>query len=52
MELRPHLPHEFLVQVMIRYAQLKADKEMREKKLVACDYHLHANEDEKSKCLG
>lgn len=50
MQLRPDLPHEFLVKVMIRYAELKADKEGKLKKLVACNYHLHADDEEKEKC--
>ena len=50
MELRPGLPHDFLIRVMIRYAELKADKDGKLKKLNRCDYHLHVSDEEKEKC--
>jgi hypothetical protein len=62
LQLRPDLPHEFLVKVMIRYAEV-ADgvrkTSEREKKgiekgevkgLKACDYHMHVDDEEKEKC--
>jgi hypothetical protein len=56
MELRPELPHEFLIKAMIRFAEVgrerEKDKDGKGKKLVACDYHLHVDEEEKEKCAG
>jgi hypothetical protein len=56
MELRPELPHEFLIKAMIRFAEVGTerdkDKNGKAKKLVACDYHLHADDEEKEKCSG
>lgn len=54
MELRPELPHEFLVKAMIKFAEVgrEKDKDGKGKKLIACDYHLHADDEEKKKCSG
>lgn len=42
------LPHDFLVQIMVRYSQV-AHKKV-EAALHACDYHHHANNKEKTGC--
>ena len=49
-ELHAQLPHDFLVQVMIRYSQV-AKKQVKTT-LHECDYHHHANDQEKDGCHG
>ncbi|KAI4641159.1 hypothetical protein J4E93_008037 [Alternaria ventricosa] len=45
----PQLPHAFLLAVMTRYSELKEEK-CSDIELKACDYHLHASEEEKKAC--
>jgi hypothetical protein len=48
--LRPQLPHEFLVSVMIKFDDLRKHLGTT-MELKACDYHLHSSEEEKKACL-
>lgn len=50
-QLRPELPHEYLVRVMVRYAEMKGQSEEgSENKLKKCDYHIHKSDKEKRSC--
>jgi hypothetical protein len=51
-ELQHKLPTEFLLRVLDRYAELRHLTDYRddERSLVKCDYHEHANEEERVEC--
>ncbi|KAI4630527.1 hypothetical protein J4E80_001465 [Alternaria sp. BMP 0032] len=47
--LRSSLPHDFLMRVMIRYSRFKKEG-VPQNDVNPCDYHGHANEEEKKQC--
>ncbi|KAI4652306.1 hypothetical protein J4E93_002505 [Alternaria ventricosa] len=49
LELRASLPHDFLMRVIIRYSQI-AESVLPEGELKPCNYHGHADENEKKQC--
>ncbi|KAI4628617.1 hypothetical protein J4E83_003170 [Alternaria metachromatica] len=49
LELRASLPHDFLMRVIVRYSQI-AKSVLPEGELKPCDYHGHADEEEKKQC--
>ena len=49
LELRASLPHAFLMRVNIRYSQI-AELVLPDEELKPCDYHGHADENEKKQC--
>jgi len=49
LELRTKLPHDFLMRVIIRYSQI-AELVLPDDDIEPCDYHGHADEEEKKQC--
>ncbi|KAI4612467.1 hypothetical protein J4E80_007201 [Alternaria sp. BMP 0032] len=45
----PRLPHDFLLAVMARFSALRQQK-CSDVEVKACDYHLHASDEEKEAC--
>lgn len=46
-ELRNHLPYEFLLEVMLRFKSFRGRKTAH---LDRCDYHLHSSDEERALC--
>ncbi|KAI4937144.1 uncharacterized protein J4E92_001871 [Alternaria infectoria] len=49
LELRASLPHDFLMRVILRYSQI-AQSVLPDDDIEPCDYHGHADEEEKKQC--